>query len=327
MSFFQQISFSNLNAFFEVVQSWDLEFRQLDRGQFKGTLLQYGFKKAQVGITAANRKFDQRGTAPDKLVSFAMLGPGSPPVIWRGVEVGHHKLMVYTARDEIDCASEPGFNVMTYSVSEKMLSQLGRNLGMFRLERSLKRNKIIPISSRSVRVLKDAIIGTNCNVGPNGAGIDTEPVRMALETTIPHLILKMVAETLDIQIRSPLTRKRKRALAAIEQYLNGPTPPTKVGELCQVAGVSERTLQYLFRQKYGITPKTYLKRVQLNRVHRALYRMNPRKINITDIANEWGFWHMGQFARDYRKLFGELPTTTKKLAGHQRAKIDEVIPS
>ena len=109
MSFFQQISFSNLNAFFEVFQSWDLEFRQLDRGQFKGTLLQYGYENAQIGITAANRKFDQRGVAPDNLISFALLGPGSPPVIWRGVEVDHHKLMVYTAMDEIDCVSENVF--------------------------------------------------------------------------------------------------------------------------------------------------------------------------------------------------------------------------
>ena len=29
-----------------------------------------------------------------------------------------------------------------------------------------------------------------------------------------------------------------------------------------------------------------------------------------DSANNWGFWHMGQFAKDYRRLFGELPSKT-----------------
>ena len=33
---------------------------------------------------------------------------------------------------------------------------------------------------------------------------------------------------------------------------------------------------------------------------------------IRDIANRYGFWHMGQFAADYKKLFGELPSKTLK---------------
>ena len=31
---------------------------------------------------------------------------------------------------------------------------------------------------------------------------------------------------------------------------------------------------------------------------------------ILNIANDWGFWHMGQFAADYKSLFGELPSET-----------------
>jgi len=28
------------------------------------------------------------------------------------------------------------------------------------------------------------------------------------------------------------------------------------------------------------------------------------------MANRHGFWHMGQFAKDYKNLFGELPSQT-----------------
>jgi len=28
------------------------------------------------------------------------------------------------------------------------------------------------------------------------------------------------------------------------------------------------------------------------------------------LANAWGIWHMGRFAADYRKLFGEVPSET-----------------
>jgi len=33
-------------------------------------------------------------------------------------------------------------------------------------------------------------------------------------------------------------------------------------------------------------------------------------ITISEIANRWGFRHMGRFAPDFRILFGELPTQT-----------------
>jgi hypothetical protein len=31
---------------------------------------------------------------------------------------------------------------------------------------------------------------------------------------------------------------------------------------------------------------------------------------VSDVANSWGFWHMGQFAADYRAMFGELSSST-----------------
>jgi AraC family ethanolamine operon transcriptional activator len=48
----------------------------------------------------------------------------------------------------------------------------------------------------------------------------------------------------------------------------------------------------------------------LNQVRRQLQMRRSDKIKIADVANDWGFWHMGQFAKDYRRMFGELPSDT-----------------
>jgi AraC family ethanolamine operon transcriptional activator len=32
--------------------------------------------------------------------------------------------------------------------------------------------------------------------------------------------------------------------------------------------------------------------------------------SVREIARRWGFWHTGEFAADYRRLFGELPSET-----------------
>jgi AraC-like DNA-binding protein len=48
-------------------------------------------------------------------------------------------------------------------------------------------------------------------------------------------------------------------------------------------------------------------------------------------ALESGFWHMGEFARDYRKLFGELPSAlryrTERFKPACEAPITEAMPA
>ena len=72
------------------------------------------------------------------------------------------------------------------------------------------------------------------------------------------------------------------------------------------------TLVHAFREHLGVTPKAYLRAHRLNGVHRDLVEAGPGAV-IADVTNCWGFWHMGQFAADYRQHFQELPSET--LAG------------
>ena len=80
--------------------------------------------------------------------------------------------------------------------------------------------------------------------------------------------------------------------------------------LCKMTGVSDRTLEYAFREKFGITLKAYIRAYRLNRVMRILTRSDRFNTKVCDVANSWGFWHMGQFASDYKRHFGELPSDT-----------------
>jgi AraC family ethanolamine operon transcriptional activator len=87
-------------------------------------------------------------------------------------------------------------------------------------------------------------------------------------------------------------------------------PPT-VAELCQLLGVSRRTLQTCFQATWGMGPLAWLKTLRLNVVRRRLMTAD----SVTEAATQLGFWHFGHFADDYRTLFGELPSQT--LRRHQ----------
>lgn len=102
----------------------------------------------------------------------------------------------------------------------------------------------------------------------------------------------------------------KRAVDWIEAY---PARKIRLEDLAAVAGVSIRTLQNGFRSQLGISPLGYIIKTRLRYVHRDLLQGDP-DISIEDIAMKWGFTHMGDFSARYRKLFGHLPSETRKLA-------------
>jgi AraC family ethanolamine operon transcriptional activator len=99
----------------------------------------------------------------------------------------------------------------------------------------------------------------------------------------------------------------KRALNHLAERLG---EPLSVGELCRATRVSERTLRRAFLEKFEMPPKAYLKALRLLGAREELQTDRSSSVTITDVANHWGFWHMGQFAADYRRIYNELPSAT-----------------
>jgi len=83
-----------------------------------------------------------------------------------------------------------------------------------------------------------------------------------------------------------------------------------VEQLAAAAGISERTLRDAFQQYFGVAPVQYMNRRTLHEVRRALKSTDPSRATVTEIATQFGVWQFGRFARDYRFLFGELPSET-----------------
>jgi AraC family ethanolamine operon transcriptional activator len=99
----------------------------------------------------------------------------------------------------------------------------------------------------------------------------------------------------------------RRVIDYLHCYANEvPTIP----ELCKIAKLSERNLQYAFKEYLGVTPIRYLRLLRLNGVRRDLLISHPKENRIVDVALNWGFIELGRFAGEYRQLFQELPSAT-----------------
>lgn len=86
--------------------------------------------------------------------------------------------------------------------------------------------------------------------------------------------------------------------------------PLTIGELAEHAGVSARSLFVGFRKYLNTTPMQYMKDVRLKRVREDLLKSAPEATTVTAVAMRWGFLHLGHFTSDYKRCFGESPSTT-----------------
>lgn len=81
-----------------------------------------------------------------------------------------------------------------------------------------------------------------------------------------------------------------------------------VDELAKLARLSLRSLYLLFERHARTTPKCYIKQRKLERVHAELTDPSFAAPNVTAVAMDYGFTHLGRFAESYRAAFGMLPS-------------------
>ena len=107
--------------------------------------------------------------------------------------------------------------------------------------------------------------------------------------------------------RSLWVRHADQARAYLEGNLNR---AVTLAELCRVTGTTARTIQYAFRDQFGVSPQAYHKARRMSAVHQALSHRWPGETTVTEAAFDHGFWHLGRFSQAYKKLIGELPSET-----------------
>jgi AraC-like DNA-binding protein len=86
--------------------------------------------------------------------------------------------------------------------------------------------------------------------------------------------------------------------------------PLRVADIATAVGISVPTLNRAFRRSYGMGPKAFVKQRRLDRVRSELQRADPQATTVTAIASRYAFWHLSQFAADYKRAFHETPSAT-----------------
>jgi AraC-like DNA-binding protein len=80
-----------------------------------------------------------------------------------------------------------------------------------------------------------------------------------------------------------------------------------IPELCTIACVSERRLRTAFHDVFGVAPNAFFRTRYLSH---ARDRLLIGVQSVTEVASDLGFEHLGRFARQYARTYGEHPRET-----------------
>lgn len=301
-----EMRFDDVDHFTETVRDWDLDFWQLERGRFSGELSQLAVGGVQLGKAKFNRKLHQFGLSPTGGWTFVIPGQNDLNLLWRGHQLSANELMCFPLDRGLESISDSNFDVHTVTIPEGYLERKADQMELRSATSLLRGNEICAVDPRlllALRMQLDRMHGLSAACLSSQA----ETLQAELDISVGYIIQSWSAAVGDKQRGVP--RPRRRMLAEVRQYIDQhERTPIRISDLCQHVGVSERTIQYAFQAEYQCTPKQYLNARRLHGVRKEI-RENPMR-SIAEAASAWGFWHMGQFAADYRRMFGESPSRT-----------------
>ncbi|MCM3785170.1 helix-turn-helix transcriptional regulator [Neobacillus mesonae] len=116
----------------------------------------------------------------------------------------------------------------------------------------------------------------------------------------------------------PLVPPRDELAAAMDkitEYIQKQQDITKVDQVCEHFQINKRTLQRIFKQYVGISPKTVIKLYRLQNAAEALEL--GQDINTLELSLELGYHDQSHFIKDFKTVVGQTPEAyTRSVAAY-----------
>ncbi len=310
---FQSQSFSSFDELRQVALGFDIDFVPLTRSDAPSTMFQYIEDSCLLTHSNLHCQVEQRGSLPSGTRTLAFTVGQKPGLeTWYGQDVAGDSLLLFPDHGEIDCVSQPGFEVFVLSLPESEILECAEYLGILepaawidgteriiRCDPKARENLLLTLKS----------FQRNC-IDDQQTGHDKAVQQLFIKDMLLEKILNTIVTPSSNLMKIP-PESIQRCINRTQEFIAvNRNEPLRVRDLCNAARVSERTLQRVFKHYYGISPKQFVKSQRLFGLHRDLRAADPAVSKVSTLAHYWSYWHMGQLARDYQYLFGELPSET-----------------
>jgi AraC-like DNA-binding protein len=139
------------------------------------------------------------------------------------------------------------------------------------------------------------------------------PSAAALRSRLLFWLRSAVADTERADDEAPSLPRRRMAVERVRRFIHDHLAESMtLAELCRQAHLQARSLEYGFRDLVGLSPFKYIKMLRLGEVRRRLQTSSAAERSVSEVALDCGFCHLSQFAADYKRVFLESPSATRR---------------
>jgi AraC family ethanolamine operon transcriptional activator len=293
---------------------FSLAITQLAGGRLTGTVMPLSLGPLQLLRIRHNRAVHVDGAKPTgrQLFSLNLLDPRqAPPLRSHGNPMGAPTLFGLSPWGEIHVTVPEVCDLVLMSMDREAFHRWADELGCPHLDDRAFSTNWVDLDPQCFEGLRRYLLQL-FSVAEAQPQLLREASwrRLALQDFGPLLITGLAAA---VELTPSWSRQPARIelVKQVQGWMaENPNLPITLDDLCRQVYVSRRCLIQGFREHLGMGPMAYLKLQRLHGARRFLLDADPAQTTVTAAAATFGFLNSGHFARDYRQLFGELPSET-----------------
>ena len=304
-------TFNDFDALAEQVCDWECDFKQASRGKLDAEFLQIIYPVMSLGFAHFDQKCLQTGASPRGLRTLALMDDESPETLFGGQCFDADRVALFEKDGQYESTSAPGFSTITLSFCDSWLANQAVLHGYPWNHQALSADtRVFEVNPGSLKPLREKVRNIlRLAKDPKTERYAFSTLALEQDEIGRYLLDVLIGADGNEPEVSAVSRRRLLLTQAREYIHDHIQEPLKISDVARALGITTRTLEMVFRELLDVTPRDFLKTARLYGFRRNLRDAEPCA-KISEVASQWGFWHMGQLAADYRSRFGELPSQT-----------------
>ena len=286
---------------------WDIDYQQVGRGSFNSWFSVASCERLLLTNQFCNRETVIDGSPPPDMVAVVLPAGNSPLGVYEGTTLRPNDALVLLSGEGRCLRSPAGFRACTISIPRTTLEEAVGHFAHCEAATVFPKSQSFAFSPNRIR----RMAATVCSLTSPQQGSLGQITTAELQDRLLQELANGVCQ--DRQDLKQHARRHERAehVSKARDYIEAHLEQTiLLSQIAACVGVSVRTLELAFRDLLGVTPTEYIRTRRLNRLRQQLLKEGRVIRTLTDMAMEQGLLHLGRFSRNYKDLFGELPSHT-----------------